>query len=541
MSSIPHHDQTIPSPPPAEAQAAAGSGHWLRQAAPTAAVIAALAALAAWGHFNEWKLPKFSELTGQQDQKTDEWCDEHSVPESQCIECNKSLVSLNKNAGWCPTCGIAPCPLHQQGVAQLANPPSISAEDIERTQRTLALRPRIENNSLCTLHEKRIQFASIEAISKAGVDVDIVKQRPMIEAITANGEVTYDQTRTALLASRVAGTVARVEKQIGDPVHKGDVLALIDAAAVGKAKEEFLQAIAQLRLKQATVDRLRPLAAEKVIPGIQLRQAETALQEAQIRLEGAQQALINLDLAVRTDDLTHLDADQISTRIRSLGLPRPEITRSAQESSTANLFPLRAPQDGVVVSCKVVPGSVVDTSTVIFGIADVSQMWLTLNVRQDDAKYLSLGQTVLFRPNSGVNEAEIKGSLAWISTEADDQTRTAEVRVNLPNDEGRLLAHTFGTGRIVLREEPQAIVVPSQAVHRDGDCNVVFVRDKNFFKEGAPKFFHIRKVRVGVKEGDQTEIIAGLLPGEVIASENSVVLQAQLLKGNLGEGCGHHH
>jgi hypothetical protein len=64
------------------------------------------------------------------------------------------------------------------------------------------------------------------------------------------------------------------------------------------------------------------------------------------------------------------------------------------------------------------------------------------------------------------------------------------------------------------------------------------VRDKNFFNEGAPKFFHIRKVRLGVKEGDMTEIIAGLIPGEVIASKNSVVLEAQLLKSNLGAGCG---
>ena len=80
--------------------------------------------------------------------------------------------------------------------------------------------------------------------------------------------------------------------------------------------------------------------------------------------------------------------------------------------------------------------------------------------------------------------------------------------------------------------------MPSEAVHSDGDCNVVFVRDKDFLKEGAPKFFHIRKVRLGSKDGETTEIIAGVLPGEVIASKNSVVLEAQLLKSNLGAGCG---
>jgi cobalt-zinc-cadmium efflux system membrane fusion protein len=80
--------------------------------------------------------------------------------------------------------------------------------------------------------------------------------------------------------------------------------------------------------------------------------------------------------------------------------------------------------------------------------------------------------------------------------------------------------------------------VPSEAVHWDGDCQIVFVRDKDFLREGAPKFFHIRKVRVGVKSSGWTEILVGLLPGEVIASKNSVVLEAQLLKSNLGAGCG---
>ena len=128
--------------------------------------------------------------------------------------------------------------------------------------------------------------------------------------------------------------------------------------------------------------------------------------------------------------------------------------------------------------------------------------------------------------------------MSWISTAVDDQTRTVKVRVDLPNLDGRLRANTFGTGRIVLREEPNAIVVPSEAVHWDGDCHVVFVRDKDFLREGAPKFFHVRKVRLGVKNGDTTEIIVGLMPGEVIASRNSVVLEAQLLKSNLGAGCG---
>jgi cobalt-zinc-cadmium efflux system membrane fusion protein len=165
-------------------------------------------------------------------------------------------------------------------------------------------------------------------------------------------------------------------------------------------------------------------------------------------------------------------------------------------------------------------------------------LWLNLDVRQDDATYVTLGQTVLFRAGDSLNEPDDKGIVSWISTSADDVTRTVKVRVDLPNSDGKLRTNTFGAGRIVLREEAKAIVVPSEAIHWDGTCSVVFVRDKNFFKPDAPKVFYVRSVRPGVKDAMNTEIIAGVLPGEVIASKNSVILEAQLLKSGLGAGCG---
>jgi membrane fusion protein, heavy metal efflux system len=64
----------------------------------------------------------------------------------------------------------------------------------------------------------------------------------------------------------------------------------------------------------------------------------------------------------------------------------------------------------------------------------------------------------------------------------------------------------------------------------------VFVRDKDFQKPDAPKVFHTRSVRVGAKDETNTEIVAGVLPGELVAVKNSGVLRAELLRGNLGEG-----
>jgi cobalt-zinc-cadmium efflux system membrane fusion protein len=65
----------------------------------------------------------------------------------------------------------------------------------------------------------------------------------------------------------------------------------------------------------------------------------------------------------------------------------------------------------------------------------------------------------------------------------------------------------------------------------------VFVRDKDFLRGGIPKVFHVRTVRLGAKDDKQTEIVAGILPGEMVATTGSSLLRAELLKGNLGEGC----
>jgi len=510
---------------------------WLRSVGPTAAVVCALAALAIWGNHVGWSLPKFSALFTSGDGQVADWCQEHNVPESECIECNASLLPPLKDYGWCKIHGVAQCPYEHPDVAQLASPPSVAAEDLERVRLALELVPRPENNSRCKLHQKRIQFASKQAIDKAGVDIAVAQRRRMIEAVLANGEIDYDQTRLAHLSSRVEGTVWRVEKQIGDRVTKGELLALIDSADIGKKKTDFLQAIAQVRLKAANAARLKPLAGGSV-PEKLLREAETEHEEAQIQLISAQQALGNLGLAIRADDHSELTAPEIAERIQFLGLPAATIANLGDGVTTSNLFPLSSPLDGTIVDQHLSPGEVVDTRTTIVSVADVSRMQLVLDVRQEDAASIAMGQDVLFKPNDSRQAADIHGAVRWISTSADERTRTVKVRVDLPNRDGRLRAHTFGTGRIVLRDEPQAIVVPSEAVHRDGCCYVTFVRDKNFLKDGSPKFFHVRKVRPGVQDGDTTEILAGLLPGEVIASKNSVVLEAQLLKANLGEGCG---
>src|SRR4029079_982207 len=127
----------------------------------------------------------------------------------------------------------------------------------------------------------------------------------------------------------------------------------------------------------------------------QVREAEAALQSAQIRLMSAQQSLVNLGLPLRAGEFPTLSTEEIAARILFLGLPTDMVAQFDGGSTTSNLFPLRSPLDGVVVARTIVAGEVVDTRTMLFGVADIRRMWLMLDVRQEEAQYLSLGQKVL--------------------------------------------------------------------------------------------------------------------------------------------------
>src|SRR5213592_4411318 len=95
---------------------------------PNAMILTALAALAWWGHHSGWKLPKFSELAGgASSAEQDDWCKEHGVPESVCVECNPDKYPRHRSPGWCEEHGVHECPLEHPEIAQLASPPTVTA------------------------------------------------------------------------------------------------------------------------------------------------------------------------------------------------------------------------------------------------------------------------------------------------------------------------------------------------------------------------------------------------------------------------------
>jgi len=522
-----------------EISAADSKRAWLRRITSSVGpslVLLGFAGVFYFGHTNDWTVPKFATLVGTAEPVTDDWCADHAVPASICVECNPDLMPPKQDFGWCNEHGVHNCVLDHPELAELKQSPSSGQlkADQQRAESALAIRPRKQNNSRCTLYERRIQFASIESVQQAGVDIGLVERDRIVESVAGNGEIVYAPTRKADLSARVPGSVWSVEKNIGDQVREGDVLALVDATAVGTLKSELIAALAEENLQRKNVARLQE--ARQAVAGSRIIEADAALAKARADVLNAEQAIRNLGLPLDADRLRGLSEQQAMDRLRLLGIPksaRPSLDTSAV---TANLLPVLAPMDGTVIDRSVSLGEVVDPSRTLFEIVDTSQMWLKLSLPLEAVDPLQIGQRIRFTPDG--SGRVVQGQLDWISTGADRNTRMIDVRAVLENRDGRLRDKTFGTGEVSLRSADDAIVVPSEAIHWEGCCHIVFVRDQDYFAGAdSPKVFHVRSVRLGARDNGRTEIISGVLPGEIIAVSGSDVLRAQLLKNGLGAGC----
>jgi cobalt-zinc-cadmium efflux system membrane fusion protein len=123
---------------------------WMAQAFPTLLILVALGAIAFWGSQTGWKLPKFSSLAGKGEAEKNDWCDAHSVSESECVECNASLMPKEPKFGWCPTHGVQDCPWEHPELAQVRANSLVSRSDLERARHALDFAKRLENDAKCS-------------------------------------------------------------------------------------------------------------------------------------------------------------------------------------------------------------------------------------------------------------------------------------------------------------------------------------------------------------------------------------------------------
>jgi cobalt-zinc-cadmium efflux system membrane fusion protein len=256
--------------------------------------------------------------------------------------------------------------------------------------------------------------------------------------------------------------------------------------------------------------------------GVHFATAAAGMVDAGVELPG--------EVRPNPDRTAHL-APQFRGRVREVRAQVGDTVRAGQvlatiESDTLTPFSLTAAFDGVVVDRHVVAGEVVDPERTMFVIADLSTVWVEINVYQRDLAAVRIGERVRIEAGAGVGDTE--GTVSYVSPVLDQSTRTAIARVVLANPDGRWRPGLFVTAR-VLDPQAAAVVVPRSALQRIDGQSVVFVADGD---EVAP-----RPVRVGRSGRRTAEIVTGLAVGERYAEDGTFLLKAELTAG----GDAHEH
>jgi len=340
--------------------------------------------------------------------------------------------------------------------------------------------------------------AVLDSLGLAYATVTEEALAPSVE-LPANLVAVPDRRATA--GPRVAGRIAEVRVNVGDSVEADAVLLVLESETVGRAWADLIAARARADVARQALARQRRLLADRVT-------SERAAEEA----EGAL-LVADADLRAATTRLSTFGVEPGET-------PPDDPTRVA----------VRSPLGGTVVARRASLGQWAEPAETLVEVIDLDAVWLEATAYERDLRLIAVGQRVQVEVRA-FPEERFAGTVSQVASTLDPVTRTATVRVELPNPDGRLRPGMFATARIagVHEHEPRRLLaMPWAAVQQIDDHRAVFVRVAG----GA---FELRRVHTGERAGDLVEVLNGLQPGAVVVTEGSFLLKSHLLRSTLGE------
>lgn len=192
-----------------------------------------------------------------------------------------------------------------------------------------------------------------------------------------------------------------------------------------------------------------------------------------------------------------------------------------ESNESLTTYEVKSPISGVVIEKNVVVGAKADTDTQSFVVADLNTVWVEINVYATDLSYIKKGQNVTIT-SQGSNKSA-KSTIGYVGPIINGQTRTASARVILDNKSGDWLPGMYISASVSSDIEETGVVIPDSAVQTiEGKPNV-FVKTE--------KGFRAQEIKQGKSDGTNIQILSGVKSGEIIATENSFILKAELGKG----------
>ena len=325
----------------------------------------------------------------------------------------------------------------------------------------------------------------------AHVQVLTVQPTTLTRTLRLTGAVAYNGFRTTPVITQVSGPVSRVVVVPGQKVHQGQPMLYVASPDYSQLRTNYLKAKDAYALAQKTYVRSQDLYQHHAIAVKDLEQAESAEVQAGGDLASAEAAL------------------------KVMGVTDPD---AVEKGPSSYEVPVRAPIGGEVVEQLVSAGQLLQPgNTQCFTISDTSTVWVLVNAYQKDLPYVRVGDVVTIQTDAYPDS--FRGRISYIAASLDPNTRTLPARIETLNPGEKLKKDMYVTATVQAGKIQNAIAVPDSAVLRDSE-NEPFV-----YAEVSANQFGRRSVTLGESLQGQTQITAGLQPGDHVIGDGSLFLQ----------------
>lgn len=358
---------------------------------------------------------------------------------------------------------------------------------------------------------------SAEDQQRAGIHTAMVLVQRVPRVLSVAGQVILDEQHTSHLGTVADGRITAVNVLPGAAVHKGQVLGTLHSHMVHETVGSLLQAFAAVdRQHGAVVFAQQAQARYHHLYSIQAASQEESQRSDQELLQ-AQKGLADAEASV------HMEREHLSELLQI----------SPASLNPGNLYdreliPIQSPIDGVIMARNISVGQVVDTGFVAFDVANLSTIWVSAALNQQDLALVREGAAAEIL-TAGFPDQIFRGHVAMIGDTLDTATRTLPVRIVVPNPGTRLRPGMFASVRIAGLATRDAVFVPENALQTVNGMPVVFVT-----RDGTT--FQARTVTLGIRSMGKAEVEQGMQPGDRIVVSGAFMVKSEMLKSTMGDG-----
>ncbi len=361
---------------------------------------------------------------------------------------------------------------------------------------------------------------SPESQKEVGIAVQAADLHNLRDTLSATGTVSEDPLRVAHIRPLARGLIEKSYVHLGDRVSKGDPLVEYDnielGIAIGEyqtAQAELQRSLTDLEIKKTILDRGKEMLKVGAIARTTYDIREAEYKDAEAKATGSRATVAKIVEQIHRFGWTDQDLANLPSKQGS--------------GHTISHSVLKAPSSGIVTTYHASIGEVVEPSTELLALTDMSSLWVLADVFEKDLAHVQTGKAVQVRVASYPGRV-FKGKITYVADTIEPKTRTAKVRCVVENTSGLLKLEMFATIEIPVDRSNSVLVVPDSAIQEIDGKPVVFVRTSG-------REFRKHEVQTGTTSGGYTEIRSGLKAGDPVATQGSFVIKTAFLRDLIGE------